>query len=107
MNAFVYLSTCFFVYVLHIPKLRFQTSLPENLCNLLNASSMKIHGHAIVVPEFREFPNLADCQNFSAFEMITLAPLIYPFFRPEEQHGRSGEDEVIVPAGEEEGEVHE
>ena len=37
-------------------------------------------------------------ENFSAFEVVALAPLVNPFFRPEEQHGRSGEDQVIVPA---------
>ena len=59
---------------------------------------MKIHGHSITVPEFGEFPNLVDGQGFSVFEVIPLAPLVNPFFRPEEEHGRSGEDEVIVPA---------
>lgn len=32
--------------------------------------------------------------------MVSLAPLVNPLFRLEEKHGRSGEDEVIVPAGE-------
>lgn len=41
-----------------------------------------------------------DSQDFAAFEIISLAPLVYPFFRPEEEHGRSGEEQVIVPAGE-------
>ncbi len=59
---------------------------------------MKIHGQAIAVPEFGKLPNLTDRQKFSAFEMIALAPLVNPFFRLEEKHGRSGEDEVIVPA---------
>ena len=67
---------------------------------------MKIHGQAIVVPEFREFPNLTDCQNFSVFEIVSLAPLVNPFFRPEEQHGRSSEDEVVVPVREGKREVN-
>ena len=41
-----------------------------------------------------------DGQNFSALEIVALAPFFNPFFRPEEQHRRSGEDQVIVPAGE-------
>ena len=53
-----------------------------------------------MVPEFGEFPNLGDGENFSAFEIVSFAPFVNPFFRPEEQHGRSGEDQVIVPAGE-------
>ena len=60
-----------------------------------------------MVPEFGKFPNLMDGENFSAFEIVALTPLVNPVFRPEEQHGRSGEDQVIVPAGEGEGEVDE
>ena len=60
-----------------------------------------------MVPEFGKFPNLMDGENFSAFEMVALTPLVNPFFRPEEQHGRSGEDQVIVPAGEGEWKVDE
>ena len=68
---------------------------------------MIIQGQAVVVPEFGESPNLIDRENFSAFEVVALAPFVNPFFRPEEQHGRSGEDQVIVPAGKGEGEVNE
>ncbi len=60
-----------------------------------------------MVPEFGEFPNLMDGENFSACEIVALAPFVNPFFRPEEQHRRSGEDQVIVPAGEGQGEVDE
>jgi hypothetical protein len=60
-----------------------------------------------VVPEFGEFPDLMDGENFSAFEIIAFAPFVNPFFRPEEKHGCSGEDQVIVPAGEGEREMHE
>ena len=68
---------------------------------------MILQGQAVVVPEFGEFPNLVDGENFSAFEMIAFAPFVNPFFRPEEKHCRSGEDQVIVPTGEGEGEMHE
>ncbi len=61
---------------------------------------MKICGQAVAVPKFGEFPNLINRQDFSAFQIITFTPFVYPFFRLEEKHGRSGEDEVIVPAGE-------
>ena len=87
-----------FNYSSRIPKFGLQPSLLENLCNLFHAASMKIHGHSITVPEFGEFPNLTDRQNFAVFEMISLAPLVNPLLRLEEKHGCSGEDEVIVPA---------
>jgi hypothetical protein len=50
---------------------------------------------------------LLEGENFSAFEIVALAPLVNPFFRLEEKHRPSGEDQVIVPAGEGEGEVDE
>ena len=68
---------------------------------------MIIQGQAVVVPEFGEFPNLMDRKEFSTFEVVSFAPFVNPFFRPEEKHGRSGEDQVIVPAGKGEGEVNE
>jgi hypothetical protein len=66
---------------------------------------MILQGQAVVVPEFGKFPNLMDGENFSAFEVIPLGPFVNPFFRPEEEHGRSGEGQVIVPASKGDGEV--
>ena len=77
--------------------IRSQSSFLENLCNLFNGAPVKIHGHSIVIPKFGKFPNLINCQDFSAFKMISLTPFFNPFFRPEEKHGCSGKDEVIVP----------
>ena len=53
-----------------------------------------------MVPEFGKFPDLLDGENFSACEIVVLAPFVNPFFRPEEQHRCSGEDKVIIPARE-------
>ena len=66
---------------------------------------MIIQGQAVVVPEFGEFPNLMDRENFSACEVVALAPFVNPFFRPEEQHRCSGEGQIIVPVGEREWKV--
>ena len=68
---------------------------------------MILQGHSIVIPKFGQFPNLVDRENFSACEVIPFAPFVNPFFRLEEKHRRSGEDQVIVPAGEGEREVYE
>jgi len=66
---------------------------------------MIIQGQAALIPEFGKHPDLVNRQHFSAFEIVSLAPHVNPFFRPEEKHCRSGEDQVIVPAGEGQGEV--
>lgn len=50
-----------------------------------------------MIPEFGEFPDLLKGENFAAGEIMSLAPFVNPFFRPEEEHGRSSEDQVIVP----------
>jgi len=68
---------------------------------------MIIQGQAVVIPQFGKFPNLVDGEDFSTFEVVSLAPFVNPFFRLEEKHGRSGEDQVIVPTGEGEREVYE
>ena len=61
---------------------------------------MKICGQARTIPRLGKLPDLLNRENFSALEIVALAPLVDPFFRPEEQHGRSGEDQVIVPVRE-------
>ena len=67
---------------------------------------MILQGQAVVVPQFGKLPNLIDRENFSMFEIVALAPLVNPFFRLEEKHRRSGEDQVIVPASEGERKMH-
>jgi hypothetical protein len=68
---------------------------------------MILQGQAVVVPEFGKLPDLVEGENFSACEVIALAPFVNPFFRPEEKHCRSGEDQVIVPVGKRKREVDE
>ena len=60
-----------------------------------------------MIPQLGKLPYLIDGENFSAFEVVAVAPFLNPFFRLEEKHRRSGEDKVIVPAGEGEREVDE
>ena len=60
-----------------------------------------------MIPQFGKFPNLVDRQNFSAFEIVSLAPFVNPFFRLEEKHGCSGKDEIVVPMRERKWKVDE
>jgi hypothetical protein len=83
-----------------VPKRRSQAYLLEYITNLFHTSPMKVHGQAVVVPKFGKIPNLIDREYLTMFEMISLAPLINPFFRPEEQHRRSSKDQIIIPMGE-------
>ena len=53
-----------------------------------------------MIPQFGKLPDFSHRKDFSACEVISFTPALNPFFRPEEEHGRSGEDQIIVPAGE-------
>ena len=68
---------------------------------------MILQRQAVVIPQFGKFPDLLQDENFSSFKIMPCTPFIDPFLRPEEQHGCSGEDEVVVPAGEGQGEVNQ
>ena len=58
---------------------------------------MILQQQAVVIPKFGQFPHLVDRENFFASEIGSYAPLVNPFFRLEEKHRCSGEDEVVVP----------
>ena len=53
-----------------------------------------------MIPKFGKFPHLSHRKDFSVFEIVSFAPFVNPFSRLEEKHGCSGEDQVIIPAGE-------
>jgi hypothetical protein len=68
---------------------------------------MILHGNTISIPEFGKFPNLVEGENFTMLEDVSLTPFVNPFFRLEEKHCLSGEDQVIVPVGKGERKVDE
>jgi hypothetical protein len=43
---------------------------------------------------------LSQREDFPSLKIISFAPDLDPFLRPEEKHGRSGKEQIIVPAGE-------
>jgi hypothetical protein len=89
------------------PKWRGQPDFRENLSYLFDAPTMIIQGQSAGIPHFRKLPDVLNRENFSAAEIVPFTPFLNPFFRPEEQHRRSGKDQVIVPAGEGNGEMDE
>ena len=91
----------------HIPEGRCQPCLLECLLRLLNCPAMIVRGQAVVVPKPGELPDLIHSQDFSTLQAVSFAPALDPFFRPEEEHGRSGKEQIIVPAGERQGEVNQ
>ena len=67
---------------------------------------MILQGQPAGIPQLRKLPDVLNRENFSAAEIVSFTPFLNPFLRPEEQHRSSGKDQVIVPAGEGDGEVN-
>src|SRR5215813_817754 len=80
-----------------IPKIPLQSQPGENLAHLLRLRTPGILLQAARIPGCRQRPELL--YRYQRPHRITLrrAPLPNPFFRPEEEHGASGEDDVIPP----------
>ena len=54
-------------------------------------------GQAIAIPQFCQFPALLHSKNPASGSFPLLAPALDMLFRPEQQHGTSGKDDVVVP----------
>ena len=54
-----------------------------------------------------ELPELFQMNQRASRNFMRCAPLIDGFFRPEEEHGRSGKDEIVPPMGGGDGEVRD
>jgi hypothetical protein len=89
----------------HLPEGRCQPCPPEYLLSLFGCPSVIIWRQAVVVPKPGKLPDLIEWKNFSTRELVSFAPALDPFLRPEEEHGRSGEGQIIIPAGERQREV--
>ena len=70
----------------------------ENRFNFSDCSSVIFGRHSIVIPKFREFPDLINRECFATRQLICRAPALDCLFRPKEENRRSGENQVIVPA---------
>ncbi len=60
---------------------------------------MRLDGQAIRIPGHREIPELDESENRPLGKPTSFTPLCQCLFRPEEQHGRSGVQDVIPPLG--------
>jgi hypothetical protein len=52
---------------------------------------------AIAIPFLRQSPYLFEAQNGSARLIPLVAPAVNMLYRPEQEHGFSGEDNILVP----------
>ena len=61
-------------------------------------SAVVLDIHAVLVPALGELPELRHRQRPAAGGLFGSQPGIQILFRPEEKYGRSGGNQVIVPA---------
>lgn len=65
---------------------------------LLRGEGMPAGRKPVTVPGFAKPPSLMEGQGSAARNFPGAAPAPHVLFRPEEQNGLSGEDDVLVPA---------
>src|SRR5439155_9510141 len=80
-----------------IPEWPLQTNPCKNLDHLVWTRPARLNGQAILVPGHREIPQLVQIDTWPPGKPMSLAPLIYCLFRPEDQHSRSRVEDVIPP----------
>jgi hypothetical protein len=65
---------------------------------LLRGEGLPVAGQAVAVPGFGETLAYANRKDRAAGNFPDATPAGDVFFRPEEEHGLSGEDNIFVPA---------
>ena len=73
---------------------------------MLGGEGAPVRRQAVAVPGFGETLALPERQACAAGNLPGAAPVGYVFFRLEEKHGLSGEDNVFVPARSRDGEMN-
>ena len=90
-----------------IPEWTGQTKRVEDRHYLIGCGSTRFDGETIRVPMDGELPELVEINKRPARNIMGGAPEIDGLFRPEEEHGRSGENEIVPPMRRRLGEVRE
>src|SRR5262249_28365378 len=80
-----------------VPKWTGQTEGSENRDHFIRAGPTTLDGETIRIPTNSELPKLLEINQRSPRNLVRRAPLIDGLFRPEEEHGRSRENEIVPP----------
>src|SRR3972149_6632836 len=75
-----------------------QTEAGEDLFCFIDGLTAEFGGEAVGVPGLRQFPPLLRLEYGAAGQTPRLTPSVHVLLRPEEQHSRSGEDDIVPPA---------
>src|SRR5438045_7777746 len=89
------------------PEVAGQPKIGEQRLGLIDRVAPPVRIELPRVPSPRELPSGLKRQSPRARETARLAPVTRMFLRPEEQHRRSGEDDVLPPFASRKGELHD
>ncbi len=85
---------------IRFPKGTSQAHLLENGRDLIGAVSTKIRPEPVLIPGPSQDPSFLQIKNSTSLVSFAFIPTIQVFFRPEELHGCSGMNQIIVPVSE-------
>src|SRR6185369_14351093 len=82
---------------LRIPEVAVEAEAREDRPHLRRLRPARDRLEPGCIPGGRQTPELIQADEGADREPFLLAPLANPFFRPEEEHVASGEDDVVPP----------
>lgn len=84
---------------LGIPERIAQSDARENLTHFFRLRTPGIRLQSGAIPGLRQSPQLIHAYDWPLNVSLRLAPLLHPYFRPEEEHLASGEYNIVPPVG--------
>jgi hypothetical protein len=90
-----------------LPEIADQLDLGEDGLSLAGAHGTPVRVEAVSVPQLSELPALLEGERPAAGAAPLAAPVVDVLFRPEQEHGLSSEDDVLVPLAGGHGDVDE
>src|SRR5262245_23515357 len=90
---------------LRIPERPLEPHPPEDGPHLRRTGPTRQRTQSILIPSNSQLPELLEAHQRPLWQSPRAAPLVDPFFRPEEEHGASCVDDVPPPLGSRDREV--
>lgn len=89
------------------PEISDEADASEGGFSLFRGPPAPLWRHAVVIPELSQFPLLFKRHRFAGSRVLSLVPAPYVLFRPEEEHVRSVEADVVPPVSRWDREMHD
>src|SRR6185436_728175 len=80
-----------------VPKFPIQSNAAKRLLGLIGRLGTPLRAQSVRIPLRRQLPALLQAQHSSPRTLPLAAPAVDMLFRPEQEHGLSGENNVLVP----------